>query len=94
MGNRVLCGYWVAAYPLISMSKDTSWAGFIPNWFNLRFEIFNLVGPLVSSGAWDDYHQYVLERGKPGKAAAKEQKTHFVEVAFCHWFSSQTHMGP
>ena len=62
-------------------------------WFNLRLAIFNLVGPLVSSGAWDDYHQYVLERGKPGKAAAKEQKTHFVEVAFCHWFSSQTHMG-
>jgi hypothetical protein len=76
------------------MSKDTSWAGFVPKWFSLRLEIFNLVGcPLVSSGAWDDYRQYVLERGSPGEAAHKEQKTHFVEVAFATGFSSQTRMG-
>jgi hypothetical protein len=26
------------------MSKNMSWAGFIPKWFSLRLEIFNLVG--------------------------------------------------
>jgi hypothetical protein len=26
------------------MSKNMSWAGFIPKWFSLRLEVFNLVG--------------------------------------------------
>ena len=39
-----MCRYGVAAYPLFSMSKNMSWAGFIPKWFSLRLEVFNLVG--------------------------------------------------